>query len=254
MGTRSKAIVFLVVVAVFAWPGHQTITAVVPLATLMSTAGSPGGSPSAPQPAPSPAPTPTPAPTATPRPTPTPAMKFPGGSPLEVAQIEEWIIRITNEEREKAGLRPFEHDHAISDIARDHSEQMILRGFQHTIGGKDPTDRALAVGYNCRAYRGDGSYSYGLSENITQHPRVLRWSGTSSGWSGYRWRPASYYADAEAAARSMVRGWMRSPGHRANILDRDSRRIGVGVAVKLSTKYGWTVETFYGTQNFSGCR
>ena len=181
-------------------------------------------------------------------------MKFPGGGPLDAAQIEEWIIRLTNEERTGAGLRPFEHDHAISDIARSHSEQMVLHGLRHTIAGKDPTDRALAAGYNCRAYHGDGSYSYGLSENITEHPRVKHWVGTSSGWSGYSWRPTMYYTDAEDAARSMVRGWMNSPGHRANILDRDSRRIGVGVAVELSTEHGWVLETLYGTQNFSSCK
>ena len=187
-------------------------------------------------------------------PTATPQVKFPGGSPLEIALIEDWVIRLTNEEREKAGLRLFDHDPAISSIAGMHSEQMVLFGLSHTILGKDPTDRALEAGYNCRAYHGDGSYSYGLSENIAEHPRVKHWVGTSSGWSGYRWKPTAYYTDAKDAARSLVQGWMNSPGHRANILDRDSRRIGVGVAVELSDKHGWALETLYATQNFSSCR
>ena len=46
---------------------------------------------------------------------------------------------------------------------------------------------------------------------------------------------------------------MNSPGHRRNILDEDARRIGVGVSVSVSRKYGWDPETFYGTQNFSAC-
>ena len=176
---------------------------------------------------------------------PAPTMRFPGGSSLETAQIEERIIRFTNEERAKADLRPLELDPAISDIARAHSRNMAARGiFSHYIDGDDPTDRALAAGYNCRAYHEDGSYSYGLSENIIKIPRVRLWTGTN---------PTEYYADAETAAHDMVQSWMNSPGHRANILDRDSRRIGVGVAVKLSTKHGWTLETFYATQNFSPC-
>ena len=243
---RSKTLVFLLVVGIFAWPGYQAVTSIVPLSPPKSKAESLSGNPSAVPP--------TSAPAATLVPTSTPGRKFPGGSPLEVTSIEEWIIRFTNEERAKASLRPFDHDPAISDVARKHSKQMVLHGLRHTILGKGPTDRALAAGYDCRAYHGDGSYSYGLSENVTEHPRVRHWTGTSSGWSGSKWRPTVYYADAKEAARGLVQGWMNSPGHRANILDRDSRRIGVGVALELSDKYGWAAETLYATQNFSSCR
>ena len=163
-------------------------------------------------------------------------------------------MQLTNDERAEAGLRPLEHDAVISDIARKHSEQMVTQGLSHTVAGRDPTDRALAAGYDCRAYHGDGSYSYGLSENIAEQPRVRNWVGTGSNWGKYKWNPTVYHADAEAAARNLVRGWMNSPGHRANILDRDLRRIGVGVAVKLSDQYGWTLETLYATQNFSSCK
>lgn len=321
LGRRVKTLVFLVVIAIFAWPGYQAIVTVVspetsslsPSATTPEEnerSSSPTPRPATPTPsaqpepdstpsimsvvptgqpsasvaprvntvAPASVPTPstttvepsgtvpiltstptstdTPAPTSTPKPTTTavPNGVFPGGSPLEAAQIEEWIIRFTNEERAKVGLRTFKHDPAISDIARRHSEQMVSHGLSHTIAGKGPTDRALAAGYDCRAYHGDGYYSYGLAENIAEHPRVQHWVGRSSGWSGYKWSPTTYYTDVESAARSLVRGWMNSPGHRANILDRDSHRIGVGVAIELSTEHGWTLETFFATQNFSSCK
>ena len=121
-----------------------------------------------------------------------------------MASIEEWVIHLTNDERVKAGLRPFDHDPDISDIARKHSGQMVLHGLNHTIRGKDPTDRALAAGYDCRAYHGDGSYSYGLSENIAEHPRVTYWVGRGSGWSDYSWSPTTYYTDEKEAAHSLV--------------------------------------------------
>ena len=262
LGRRGKTFVFLVVVVIFAWPGHQVVTSVVLSTQVLEQPANPleaaDDNPStvllAPSPSSTPSPTPTRAPMATPVPTPTPGRKFPGGNPLLVDLIEEWIIHFTNDERVKAGLRPFDHDVAISDIARKHSKRMVSHGLSHTIVGKDPTDRALTAGYDCRAYHGDGSYSYGLSENIAEHPRVRHWVGTSSGWSGYKWQPTVYYTDAEQAAHSLVQSWMNSPGHRANMLDRDSRKIGVGVAVKLSDQYGWTMETLYATQNFSGCK
>ena len=180
----------------------------------------------------------------------TDSQKYAGGSPLNRGEIEKWVIEFTNEERISAGLQPLRHDAAISDIARSHSESMARVGLMsHDIGGRDPTDRARAAGYNCRAYRGDGSYSYGLSENVAEHPRVTQWMGR-----GRSYHPVDYDRDAEEAARGLVQGWMSSPGHRENILDRDSRRIGVGIAIQETPEYGYISETVYATQNFSACK
>ncbi len=143
-----------------------------------------------------------------------------------IATLEQGVIALTNEERGRFSLRQLKHDAEISRIARGHSEDMMREGvFEHDLYGKDPTDRALAAGYDCEAHMGGGRYSYGLSENIF-----------------YIERPTG---SAEQIAREIVQGWMDSPGHRENILDRDSRRIGVGV-VKESGE-------LYATQNFSPC-
>ena len=107
---------------------------------------------------------------------------------------------------------------------------MAVRGYGHIVDGKGATDRALDAGYDCRAYREDGSYSYGLSENIFKYtkPDTL-WHGEDA---------------PKKMARQLVDGWMESPGHRKNILDVDSRKLGVGVYVN-----DWV----YATQNFSSC-
>ena len=74
---------------------------------------------------------------------------------------------------------------------------------RHELDGEDPTDRALDAGYDCRAYRLDGSYSYGLSENIAEHPRVTQWAG----WSWMEFLafhyPDTYDEDEETMARSL---------------------------------------------------
>ena len=198
-----------------------------------------------------------------PRPTKTPTaeasveetsdLKYPGNDPLDRDAVENWLIRFTNEERKKAGLKPFIHDPSISEIARIHSENMVKLGYGHVVQGSGPTDRALAAGYDCRAYRSDGSYSYGLSENIAKHPRVTLWSGTGSLSGKVTWRPVTFHIDSHTMARGLVDGWMNSPGHRANILDSRARRVGVGVAIPESTKSGWIEETVFATQNFSQC-
>ncbi len=134
---RGKTFVFLLVVALFAWPGYQAMVSALPPGALGPTEAS-RSEPSAAQAVTIPEATPIPTPTATPRPTSTPTKKFPGGSPLEMASIEEWVIHLTNDERVKAGLRPFDHDPDISDIARKHSGQMVLHGLQSHDKGQGP--------------------------------------------------------------------------------------------------------------------
>jgi len=176
---------------------------------------------------------------------------YAGGQPLSPSRIENWILYYTNAEREAAGLRPLTHDPAISTIAREHSRNMARFGLYHEIHGKDPTDRALEAGYNCRAYHGDGSYSFGLSENIYEYPKITEWSKMST-----EIVPTSFHGD-QAMALALIRGWMNSPGHRRNILASSARRIGIGVAIQeheIARSAGLRQETVFATQNFSSCQ
>ena len=176
--------------------------------------------------------------------------KYPGGTPLNPSEIERLIIAYTNEERKKAGLPPLIHDSMISTIARNHSRDMAQTNqFSHEINGKDSTARALAAGYDCRAYRSDGSYSYGLSENIASRDRVTETIRLGQGP-----QRVSKYNNNQGVAQGLVQQWMNSPGHRKNILATGSNRIGVGVFIAVSQKYGYAWEKIWGTQNFSQCK
>ncbi len=102
------------------------------------------------------------------------------------------VIELTNKERQRFGLLPLEEDKKLNKAAQGHSKNMALNDFAaHTDpDGLGPSDRVAATGYN-----------YYAGENIA--------------WS---------YSTPEIA----VEGWMDSDGHRANILARGSREIGVG--------------------------
>ncbi|CAL9424560.1 CAP domain-containing protein [Streptomyces sp. enrichment culture] len=103
------------------------------------------------------------------------------------------VLALVNEERARAGCSPVTASGALTDLATAFSEDMARRGFfDHTDpDGDTPWDRAQAAGVN------------GLGgENI-----------------------ARGQADAEA----VMRAWMDSPGHKANILNCDFRTLGVGV-------------------------
>lgn len=103
------------------------------------------------------------------------------------------VFDLTNQERLKAGLKPFAWSDALAEVAAAHSRDMSERQFfSHTNpDGLSPFDRMNAAGIH-----------YGwAAENI-----------------------AMRYPSPEA----VVEGWMNSPGHRANILNEHLTTLGVG--------------------------
>ena len=115
------------------------------------------------------------------------------------------VVALTNAERARHGLRALTIDARLARAAQAHSADMVRRAFfaHGNPDGLQVWDRAVAAGY---AYRK-------VAENIAAGQRT----------------PAE-----------VVRGWMDSPGHRANILDRDLTQIGVGRVEGGSYGVYWT--------------
>ena len=105
---------------------------------------------------------------------------------------EVYMIELVNKDRTNAKLPALLPDSFLSKVARLHSQDMAKNNFfaHINLNGEDATAR-----YN----RAGGSG--GVSENIAYHPFV---------------------AGAE-------QGLMESPGHRANILDKNATHIGIGI-------------------------
>ncbi|WP_066944130.1 CAP domain-containing protein [Streptomyces lushanensis] len=105
------------------------------------------------------------------------------------------VVALTNAERTAAGLRPLADDPRLASAAQAYSADMAARAFySHTSPeGLAPWDRAAAAGATHR----------GIGENI---------------------------ACGQRDPREVVRGWMNSPGHRANILKPDFTHLGTGFA------------------------
>ena len=116
------------------------------------------------------------------------------------------LVRATlcqlNVERSRQGLRPLRLNRRLSTAARAHSRAMARRHFfsHDSLNGASFLDRIRGTGY----LRGARSWSVG--ENI------------------------AYGSGRLSTPRSIGRAWMNSPGHRANILSRSFRSIGIGIA------------------------
>ena len=127
------------------------------------------------------------------------------GSSGGAAGVLGEVVDRTNAERARHGLRALTVDQRLAAAAQDHSADMVRRAFfaHESPDGRQVWDRAVAAGY---AYRK-------VAENI---------------------------AAGQRTAEEVVRGWMESPGHRANILDGDLTQIGVGRADGGSYGVYWT--------------
>jgi len=147
-------------------------------------------------------------------------------------QIEQAILKYTNQERADNSVRVLKWDSKLADVARAHSLDMVQNDFfSHTnLKGEDPTARAIRMGYNVHKELGGGYYSDGIAENIGKMP-----TGSVQGV-GY------VSSDADSIAKAQVQSWMDSPGHRQNILNSQYDTLGVGVA--------YDGQYYVSTQNF----
>jgi uncharacterized protein YkwD len=116
--------------------------------------------------------------------------------------IRAAVLCLHNKERAQRGLAPLKENAKLRKAAKGHSDNMVAQHFfDHTApDGSDMVDRILGTGYAS----GQG---WSLGENIA-------W-GTGN----------------LATAREIHDAWMHSPGHKANILRRQFREIGIGIAV-----------------------
>lgn len=121
----------------------------------------------------------------------------------EINKMENEVVRLVNVERKKKGLAPLTANAQLSNVARLKSQDMINKKyFSHyspTYGS--PFDMMKKFGIK---------FSY-AGENI---------------------------AMGQTTPAAVMKSWMNSPGHRANILNANYNQIGVGAA--KSNRIYWT--------------
>jgi uncharacterized protein YkwD len=129
--------------------------------------------------------------------------------------VRDAVLCLHNQVRAARGLVPLRENPRLRRAARMHSDDMVARRyFAHdTLGGPDMAARILRTGYA----RGQ---AWSLGENIA-------WGTGSLG-----------------TAAQIERAWMASPGHRANILRREFREIGIGIAVGVPVASGTPGATY----------
>jgi uncharacterized protein YkwD len=124
-----------------------------------------------------------------------------GGGTVLLAAEEKATLSLHNEIRRDRGLKPLCVHPKLQKAARSHSRDMIERDyFSHdTKDGRTFDARLKAFGYDPGGYR-----HYAIGENI------------------------AYGNGPYGEPDSIMDAWMKSDGHRRNILNNEFREIGVG--------------------------
>jgi len=151
---------------------------------------------------------------------------------IQAVRLERRVFDLINTRRLDANRSAMRWDDRLARIARAHSDDMIKRHFFAHINpdGDDPTARGKHAGYACLKRVNRLTYRDGLAENLMEEPRYRR-VRISGGQRTFDWNTL------EDVARQSVEGWMRSPGHRANILEPAYDQTGVGIAVSAEHIY-----------------
>lgn len=128
-------------------------------------------------------------------------------------------VCLLNEERAAHGLDPVQENTALTRASLAYSQRLVAESFfaHEAPDGTDVVDRLTATGY---IRPGSG---WEVGENLAWAQGVL------------------------ASPANVVKAWMESPGHKANVLTRSYREIGIGIVLG-TPKAGPDGSTF--TTNF----
>jgi uncharacterized protein YkwD len=112
-----------------------------------------------------------------------------------LSRDEKTILELTNKARVDNKLPPLTLNAVLTKVARAHSANMAKKGeMNHVLDGKRPADRIKEAGYD---------YSW-CGENIAMGENV--------------------------SVQQIFDEWMKSQGHRENILKKQYQEIGIGIA------------------------
>jgi len=143
-------------------------------------------------------------------------------APGNLGAVRAAVLCLHNEERAARGMGKLRENVRLRRAASGHARSMVARGFFNHVGpgGVTMTDRIRRAGYV------RGAHAWTVGENIAWGTGTL------------------------ATVAEIHEAWMRSPGHRANILRRDFREIGIGIepAAPLAPEPGATYAANFGTR------
>lgn len=137
---------------------------------------------------------------------------------VKLTSTESALLKLINKERAKKGLHSVAAVDSLMKAARGHSADMAKHKY-----------------FSHNSYNGERFDA-----------RLVRYGYTRSGFSSWQAGEDLYCGNgAQASPAAVVRAWMKSPAHRAVILCKSMRDIGLGSSVCTSGYLGLPNVTFF---------
>ncbi len=162
------------------------------------------------------------------------------------------IFYETNRQRKKNRLPVFKHAPALEKSSMNHSSDMVVYSFfSHTsriANKKRLSDRLQQVGLTNISSAENIAKTFAL-DLIANKPYYR--PSQNGGYFSYRYKGTPIQAHTYLSfAKQVLKVWMKSPGHRRNILNPEYIYLGCG-AVLENIKNTNEVPHIFSTQNFS---
>lgn len=170
---------------------------------------------------------------------------------LDRGLLQAAMFYVTNEERIKYGLTPFEHSDLIEKVASGHANDMVSYNFyshvsrvkgKKTIGERFANEgvRRMLIGENISSSIGL-QYQDGRKINIPRSGGMYTYASATHEII----LPHTYLS----YAREVVQLWMNSPSHRKSILNPNFEQLGCGSQVYSNREF-YNVPYLMGVQCF----
>ena len=144
-----------------------------------------------------------------------------GAEPAEASQrdLANATLCLMNAERARRGMARLKLSTSLGTAAGRHARDMAVHNYfsHNSRSGASFVTRIRRAGYLRSARR------WSVGENI------------------------AWGAGSRATPRSIMRSWMRSPGHRANLLARHYREVGIGIAPGAPVRSSFSSAATYAT-------
>lgn len=166
------------------------------------------------------------------------------------------IFFATNEARIKKKLEPFKFDPILEKAAAFHSDEMREKRFFNHVNKSDKENRTPEQ----RIANKGGEFD-ATGENILEMPPfktgpkgeydVSKNTDGTYAFLGMNGKPLKTLSYGDFA-RAAVKLWMKSPDHKANILNKDFTHLGCGVSIEEDPFKFKSLPMALVTQNFGG--
>ena len=170
---------------------------------------------------------------------------------LDNGLLNAAVFFVTNEERGKLGLPPLKHAIELETAAWHHSKRMAEKNFfshfDRDPARKDPNKRGALAGISNPIIAENIATAHGIK--IKPGSPVYPLNVSRGEFSETHGGPPIPYHSYLSFAEEIVKQWMNSPGHRANILSRNGVELGCGIYCFRDRNFN-NIYKCIGTQKF----